>query len=67
VIFPLPSISETFMSALKARMEAGHLRAVIDRCYPLDEIASAYHYVETEQKTGIVVINVISDDEDRRV
>jgi len=44
-------------------MEAGEIRAVIDRNYTLDAIADAYRYVETEQKTGIVVVNVIASDE----
>jgi NADPH:quinone reductase-like Zn-dependent oxidoreductase len=39
-------------------MEAGELRAVIDRRYPLHAIADAYRYVETGQKTGIVVIDI---------
>lgn len=39
-------------------MEAGEFRAVIDREYPLEAIADAYRYVETAQKTGIVVITV---------
>jgi NADPH:quinone reductase-like Zn-dependent oxidoreductase len=43
---------------LKARMKAGEFRAVIDRRYPLEKIADAYRYVETGQKTGIVVIDV---------
>jgi len=60
VIFPLPSSSKAkaFVEFLKARMEAGEFRPVIDREYPLEAIADAYRYVETEQKTGIVVINV---------
>ena len=32
---------------------------IIDRKYPLDAVADAFRYVETAQKTGIVVINVI--------
>jgi hypothetical protein len=40
-------------------MEARRFRAVIDRVYPLEAIADAYRYVETGQKTGIVVINVM--------
>lgn len=47
-----------FADFLRARMAAGELRAVIDRRYPLDAIADAYRYVETGQKTGIVVIDV---------
>lgn len=60
VIFPLPRSgkAKAFVEFLKARMEAGEFRAVIDSEYPLEAIAGAYRYVETEQKTGIVVINV---------
>jgi NADPH:quinone reductase-like Zn-dependent oxidoreductase len=43
-------------------MEAGEIRAVIDRKYPLDEIADAYRYVESGQKTGIVVVKVAPID-----
>lgn len=60
VIFPLPHSggARAFVDFLKARMEAGEFRAVIDREYPLEAIAEAYRYVESEQKTGVVVIDV---------
>lgn len=58
VTVPMPRPIPGFIDMLKARMEAGELRAVIDRQYPLERIADAYRYVETGQKTGIVVINV---------
>jgi NADPH:quinone reductase-like Zn-dependent oxidoreductase len=60
VVIPLPprGSGHAFVEFLKARMEAGQFRAVIDRRYPLDAIADAYRYVETGQKVGIVVINV---------
>ena len=58
VVIPLPKNSSSFVKSLKARMEAGEFRAVVDREYPLEDIADAYRYVETEQKTGIVVISV---------
>lgn len=60
VLFPLPQTgkAKAFVEFLKARMEAGEFRAVIDREYTLDAIADAYRYVLTEQKTGIVVIHV---------
>jgi NADPH:quinone reductase-like Zn-dependent oxidoreductase len=46
---------------LKQIIEAGKYRAVIDRCYPLSDVVEATRYVETEQKTGNVVLTV-SDD-----
>ncbi len=43
---------------LKELVEAGEYRAVIDRRYQLDEVVEATRYVETEQKTGNVVLTV---------
>jgi len=59
VIFPLPKSSEAkaLVESLKTRMAAGQFRPVVDRVYPLEAIADAYRYVETKQKTGIVVIS----------
>jgi NADPH:quinone reductase-like Zn-dependent oxidoreductase len=46
---------------LKALIEAGEYRAVIDRTYPLEDVVEAYEYVETGQKTGNVVLTVSRD------
>lgn len=44
----------------KSLVEAGAYRPVIDRRYPLEQVAEAHTYVETWQKSGNVVL-IVSD------
>jgi len=47
---------------LKDLIETGKYRPVIDRRYRLEDVIEAARYVETEQKTGNVVLTVLKDE-----
>jgi NADPH:quinone reductase-like Zn-dependent oxidoreductase len=58
VIFAPPGFSRPNVEFLADLMASGAYRPVIDRIYPLDEIVEATRYVESERKTGNVVLSV---------
>jgi NADPH:quinone reductase-like Zn-dependent oxidoreductase len=58
VLFPIPKHDQLMVRYLRELIESGVFRPVIDRTYPLGQIAEAYRYVETGQKTGNVVISL---------
>jgi NADPH:quinone reductase-like Zn-dependent oxidoreductase len=58
VKFPFPSDIKRSLALVKKMMEEGRFEPLIDREYPLADIAKAYAYVETGQKTGNVIINI---------
>jgi NADPH:quinone reductase-like Zn-dependent oxidoreductase len=59
VLFPIPTITKEDVKFFKELAEKGKFIPLIDRSYPMDQIVEAYRYVETGQKIGNVVIEII--------
>ena len=66
VLFSIPPrYTKKDVLFLKELIEAGRYRAVVDRSYPLEDVVEATRYVETEQKTGNVVLTIDGGRADR--
>jgi len=56
----IPRFRKDDVLFVKELVESGEYRPVIDRTYPLEEVVEATRYVETGQKTGNVVLSVVT-------
>jgi NADPH:quinone reductase-like Zn-dependent oxidoreductase len=54
----LAKINASDLKLLAERLEKGAIRSVIDRSYPLDQVAEAIGYVETGHARGKVTISI---------
>ena len=58
VIFAFPRHNQRMIERFAGMLEEASLVPLLDRTYPLDEIADAYTYAESGQKLGNVIIAI---------
>jgi NADPH:quinone reductase-like Zn-dependent oxidoreductase len=58
LVFSSGAVTDEHLRAVTELVEAGELRPVIDREYPLEQMAEAHRYADTEQKLGNIVVVV---------
>ncbi len=58
VSFAFASETKAALCTLKAMIEDGRIKPILDRTYPMNEAAEAHRRVETEQRLGAVVIAI---------
>jgi NADPH:quinone reductase-like Zn-dependent oxidoreductase len=54
----LPRVERADLLLLRALADEGELQPVVDRCYPMAEVAAAHRYVEQRHKRGNVVLTI---------
>jgi NADPH:quinone reductase-like Zn-dependent oxidoreductase len=53
-----PDAKAMDLDMIRGLVEAGKLKPVIDRCYPLEQAAQAHAYVDTGRKKGNVILTM---------
>ena len=62
VVFRPPKFDRAMLDHFAELIADGELRAPIDRVYPLENIVDAYRFVESGQKLGNVVLEIVSHE-----
>ncbi len=58
VICALSSENPKDLVFIRELVEAGKIKSILDRCYPLEQTAEAHRYAEAGCKTGSVIITI---------
>ena len=61
-IFVFAQEKEEELFTLKEMIEEGKIKSNVDRIYPMEQAAEAHRIVETEQRTGSVVISMAANN-----
>lgn len=59
LLFPLPTITKNDVEFLGELAQQGKFKPVIDRSFTMEQIVEAYHYVQSGQKTGNVILKIV--------
>ncbi len=61
VICALAMDKQADLAQIRELVEAGKIKAILDRCYPLAQAAEAHRYAESGQKRGSIVITLAAN------
>ena len=59
VLFPLPTLTDDDVQFIRDLAVTGAFKPLVDRSFLLDDIVEAYRYVESGQKVGNVLLQIV--------
>jgi hypothetical protein len=62
-LFAFAPETKAALNTLKAMVEDGRIRSIVDKVYPMEQVIDAHRRVEAEQRLGAVVLAIGDDDQ----